>query len=198
MGYFTPRKEIAMLLDTYETQGLFYNVNFKEAAGSSGLQAFRGDLVLVEGEIADAQGRRKPPTVGMTGAVLLADAEKLKLLAGFLGDIADIEPLLARYRADFAADMRAVLYVVNIPKPMIADVEGLGIVLLPLADGMVWNELVDELALEKSDFKGQGAGEKVLTVFGAFKDYKPKYESLGLEAALARRTDAKRESRGPV
>jgi hypothetical protein len=49
-----------MLLDTFETQGLLFNSNFKDAAGA-GLQAYRGDLVLIEGEVADTMGRRKPP-----------------------------------------------------------------------------------------------------------------------------------------
>lgn len=186
-----------MLLDNYEKQYLLYNSNFKESAGA-GWNAYRGDLVVVEGEIADAQGRRKPPVVGLIGAVVLTEADKIKLLAGSLDDLSDITILLDKYKADFAADARLLLYVVNVAKPMVAALDGLNIVLIPMTDGMVWNELVDELALEKSDFKGQSAGEKVRTVFDAFKDYKPKYETVSLDEALARKTDAKRESRGPV
>lgn len=186
-----------MLLDSYEKDQLLYNSNFKEAAGA-GWEAYRGDLVVVEGEIADAQGRRKPPVVGLIGAVVLTESDKIKLLAGSLDDLADINTLLAKYQPAFAPDARVLLYVVNVAKPMIASLGDLNIVLIPMTDGMVWNELVDELALEKSDFKGQGASEKVRTVFDAFKDYKPKYETVTLDEALARKTDAKRESRGPV
>ena len=64
-----------MLLDTYETQGLLFNSNFKDSVGA-GQQAYRGDLVLIEGEVADAMGRRKPPLATMIGAVLLADEAK--------------------------------------------------------------------------------------------------------------------------
>ncbi len=186
-----------MLLDDYEKDQLLYNSNFKEAAGA-GWQAYRGDLVVVEGEIADAQGRRKPPVVGLIGAAVLTENDKIKLLAGSLDDLGDITTLLEKYQPAFAPDVRVVLYVVNIAKPMIATVDGLSIVLIPMTDGMVWNELVDELALEKADFKGQSAGEKVRTVLAAFKDYKPKYETVSLELAMSRKTDAKRESRGPV
>lgn len=186
-----------MLLDRYEQDQCLFNVNFKESAGN-GLYAYRGDLVVVDGEIADALGRRKPPVVGMIGAVVLSDGDKIKFLAGSLDDLASVKPLLDKYQDDFAPDMKAMLYVVNIAKPMVTELGGAKTVLIPLTDGMVWNELVDELALEKGDFKGQSSGEKVVTVFKALDDYKPKYETVTLDDALTRTTAAKRESRGPV
>jgi hypothetical protein len=187
-----------MLLDRYESEQQLYNVNFKEAATRGGLYAYRGDLVIIDGEIADAQGRRKPPVAGMLGGVLLTDADKIKLMAGSIDDMALIKPLLEKYQADFAPDMKALIYVVNIAKPMITELCGVKTVLISMTDGMVWNELVDELALEKSDFKGQSSADKVITVLGAFNDYKPKYETVSLDEAMTRTTDAKRESRGPV
>lgn len=187
-----------MLLDRYENDQRLYNANFKEATSSGGMYAYRGDLVLVEGEIADAQGRRKPPIAGMLGGVVLADADKIKLLAGSIDDLAQIKILIEKYQADFAPDMKAVLYVVNIAKPLVTEAAGVKWTLIPMTDGMVWNELVDELALEKGDFKGQSGADKVVTVLNAFADYKPKYEAVSLEEALTRTNDAKRESRGPV
>lgn len=186
-----------MLLDNYEKSGLLFNANFKEGA-AGGMQAYRGDLVVVEGEIADEEGRRKPPEVLLKAAVMLASGDKLKLLAGSLDDLSDIESMIAKYKPDFADDVKAVLYVVNVAKPSVATADGVDYVLIPMTDGLVWNELADELALEKSDFKGQGAGEKVATLFGAMKDYRPKYEAMTLADALARKTDTKRQDRGPV
>ncbi len=187
-----------MLLDRYESQALMYNVNFKEAASSGGLVAYRGDLAIIEGEVADAQGRRKPPVAGLMAGVLLAEGDKLKLIAGWLDEMAHLPLLLEKYQADFAPDMRAVLYVVNLARPVRVEVGGIPFILIPMTDGMVWNELVDELALEKGDFKGQSAADKVFTVYQAFKDYASKYESVSLDAALALTNDARRESRGPV
>ena len=186
-----------MLLDTFETQGLLFNSNFKESAGS-GLQAYRGDLVLIEGEIADAMGRRKPPLATMVGAVLLADETQLKFVAGSLDEIAHLNAFVAKYQPHFAPGMGALLYVVNIDKPMLVETAGIGFVLLPLADGLVWNELVDELRLEKSDFKGQSSGEKVYTLYKAYQDYRPRCESVSLESALGRATEAKRAIHGAV
>lgn len=186
-----------MLLDNYEKSGLLFNANFKENAGS-GMQAYRGDWVLVEGAITDAEGRRKAPEVLLKGAVLLAEGDKLKMLAGSLDDLSEIETLIAKYKADFAEGVKVVLYVVNVAKPMVASADGVDYLLIPMVDGMVWNELVDELAMEKSDFKGQGAGEKVATLFDTLKSYKPKYETVTLAEAIARKTDAKRADRGPV
>ncbi|MGF1644915.1 MAG: hypothetical protein ACFCUJ_14860 [Thiotrichales bacterium] len=187
-----------MLLDTYEQRGLFYNTNFKEATTAGHYSAYRGDLVLVEGAIADAMGRRKPPTVTLKAAVVLADAGTLRLVSGSLDELADIEPFLDLYGTDLAPDVRAVFYVVNLSEPLIVLADGKTFVLIPMADGLVWNELTDELKLEKSDFKGQSAADKVLTVLDAFSDYAPKYRNASFEDAMSRTIAVKRESRGPV
>lgn len=186
-----------MLLDSYESQGLLFNSNFKDSAGA-GLQAYRGDLVLIEGEVADAMGRRKPPLATMVGAVMLADETKLKFVAGSLDEIAQLEAFIAKYQADFAPGMGSLLYVVNLAKSMQVELAGVNFMLLPLADGLVWNELVDELRLEKSDFKGQSSGEKVLTLYKSFQDYRPRGEKSTFEQALTCTTDAKRAIYGAV
>ncbi|OYY92685.1 MAG: hypothetical protein B7Y41_14875 [Hydrogenophilales bacterium 28-61-23] len=186
-----------MLLDTFESQGLLFNSNFKDSAGP-GLQAYRGDLVLIEGEVADAMGRRKPPLATMVGAVLLADAEHLKFIAGSLDEIAQLNAFVEKYQAWFTPGMGALLLVVNIAKPMRVELAGVGFVLLPLSDGLIWNELIDELKLDKSDFKGQSSGEKVVTLYQAYQDYRPSYESVPLAEALSRATDAKRAYHGAV
>jgi hypothetical protein len=193
---YSPKGNI-MLFDDYEKQYQLYNSNFKEGFGA-GWAAYRGDLVVVEGEIADAQGRRKPPVLSLIGAALLAQADKIVMLVGSLDDLADLTTLLAKYKADFAPAVRVVIYAVNIAKPMIVAIDGVDVVVLPMADGMVWNEMLDELALDKGDFKGQSAGEKVLTLFEALKGYKPKYEAVPLDQALDRRIEAKRAIYGAV
>jgi hypothetical protein len=186
-----------MLLDTYETQGLLYNSNFKESAGA-GLQAYRGDLVLIEGEVADAMGRRKPPLATLVGAVLLADETHLKFVAGSLDEIAHLPAFIEKYQAQFAPGMSALLYVVNISQALRVEAAGIQFILLPLSDGLVWNELVDELGLDKSDFKGQSGGQKVLTLYQASGKYRPRGEAATLEQALSRATAAKRAYHGAV
>lgn len=186
-----------MLLDTYETQGLLFNSNFKDNAGAN-LQAYRGDLVLIEGEIADAMGRRKPPLATMIGAVLLSDAEKLKFVSGSLDEVAQMTAFIDKYQSDFAPGMGALLFVVNLAKPLQVEMAGVNFILLPLADGLAWNELVDELRLEKGDFKGQSSGEKVHTLYKAFQDYRPRGETTTFEQALTCITDAKRAIYGAV
>jgi hypothetical protein len=186
-----------MLLDTYASQALLFNSNFMEPAGP-GLQAYRGDLVLIEGEIADAMGRRKPPLALMVGAALLGDAEKLKFVTGSLDTVAHLPALIGKYANDFAADVIVMLFVVDIAKPMLVEDGGARYVLLPLDDGLAWNQLVDELRLEKSDFKGQTGGEKVATLYQACQDYAVKFPSIAMAEALNRSTGAKRVIHGAV
>lgn len=188
-----------MLFNRYEQDQLLFNMNFKEACSEAGKAAYRGELVVVQGEVGDAQGRRKPPTVVLRQAIALTEGDKLVLLAGAIDEVLNLKELLAIYQADLAANAIVMLFVVNIPKPCV--VEGIGgkCYLVPMTDGMAWNEMTEMLGLEKGDFKGQSAADKVLTAYQAFSDFTPKnFETVSLEAALASRNDAKRESRGPV
>ena len=70
-----------MSLQQYKANSLLFNINFLEATSTDGLYGFRGELVLVEGEVADAKGHAKPPEEVLRGAAVLAD-EKVKLVIG--------------------------------------------------------------------------------------------------------------------
>jgi len=186
-----------MLLDSYTQQGLFLNTNFNDQT-SAGQQAYRGDLALVLGEVADASGRRLPPTATVRQAVLLASADKLLLVAGFLDDVAKLGLFEARYAGDFAPDVKLLFFVANIAKPLVVSLQGATAALLPLDDGMVWNELLEEVHLDKDDLKGQSAADKVATVRGAVAGYKAKGDTVTLAEALTRTIAVRLGGRGAV
>ena len=75
---------------------------------------------------------------------------------------------------------------------------GATVVFIPLTEGLCWNELIDLAALEKGDFKGQGAADKIVTVFNALKGNKYKYPEVSVEEALKTTNNAKREVHGAV
>jgi hypothetical protein len=184
------------MLDRYEP--LFFNANFKEKASDSSLVAYRGELILQEGEVADANGRRKPPTEVLKQAVLLADAAGLKLVSGSLDELQQFPFLLEKAGADFNAGTIAVFFTVNIPKGFVAAVNGATVVFIPLVQGMVWTELSDLVALDKGDFKGLSAADKVVTVYNALKTHKFKYPELSVDEALKTTNNAKRETHGAI
>lgn len=187
-----------MLLDRYEQNGLLFNTNFKESA-AGGAIAYRGELVLKQGEVADAQGRRKPPTAVLKQAVMLAEGDNLKLVSGFLDELQDLGAFFDLYQGDLKADTLAIFFVVNIPKPLLISAHGATLAAIPLVEGMVWNELIDAVGLEKGDFKGQSSAGKVLTLYQALlADFKPKYPSLPYAEALGTTIAVKREIRGAV
>ncbi|MCB1773238.1 MAG: hypothetical protein KDI88_06445 [Gammaproteobacteria bacterium] len=186
-----------MLLETYKANGLLFNQNFLEQTSKAGVQGYRGELVLVEGGIADAKGHAKPPEEVLRGAVLLTD-DKIHLVVGALDDIASLETLVSKYGKDFADDMLAILYVVNISEAVQADIGEHRFVLIPLVQGVPWNETIDELGLEKSDFKGQSAADKIVTLRDEIASYKPKYPVVALDDVLASATDTVREGWGAV
>lgn len=187
-----------MLLTRYEQDQLLFNANLKGKTSQADGEAYRGDLVLEEGEIADAQGRRKPPHSVVKQAVLLAAAGKLVFVSGFMEKIGSLPLFVDKYGKDFADGMPAILFVENIAKPMQVDYRGVGYALIPLLEGenTVWNELLDLLALEKGDFKGQSAEDKVITVCDAVKkDFKPNYPKPSYEEALTQAVAVKKEAR---
>jgi hypothetical protein len=185
------------MLNNYKEAGLLFNSNFLEETSEAGVFGYRGELVLIEGGVGDAKGHAKPPVEVMRGVVLLG-GDKLNLVIGALDQLSSIVTFVEKYKADFAAGMKAVLYVVNLKDPVQVVIEGIDFVLIPLVQGVTWNEILDELALEKSDFKGQSAADKILTVYNELKTYKPKYPTVSLDDALASTTDRVRAAWGAV
>lgn len=186
-----------MLLNNYNEQSLLFNTNFLETTSTGGF-AYRGELVIQEGEIADAQGRRKPPVALLQGAVVLEENDKIKLLVGLLNELELMEPLLERYGSDFADEMASMIFVRNIDQTMILETAGQSFFLVPLDEGIPWNEAIEELALEKSDFKGQSAADKLVTLYNEMTDFRAKGDTLTLDQALTRTIEVKRTARGPV
>ncbi|MBI3480523.1 MAG: hypothetical protein HY016_09250 [Nitrosomonadales bacterium] len=185
-----------MLFDAYEQKGLLFNMNFKEANGN--YAAYRGDLVLSLGEIGDTLGHRKPPTATIKNTIVLAENDKIKLYVGSLDELALLPKVLNYYQADFAPDVRIILFVVNISKPLVIETGGLSIATISMQEGLIWNELIDLAALDKGDFKGQSASEKIITVYKALSDYKPKGDKVSFDEAMKRTVELKRAGRGPV
>jgi hypothetical protein len=185
------------LLESYKSNGLLFNSNFLETTSQAGVDAYRGELVLIEGEIADSKGHSKPPVEIMRGVALLA-SDKLKMVVGAV-DRLDLLPIfLDKYKIDFDAEIKILVFVVNIESAMQLEVEGAKITLIPLVQGVPWNELLDELSLDKSDFKGQSAADKVATINDELKSYKPEYPVVTLEQALAATVDIVREGWGAI
>lgn len=186
-----------MLLDRYQQDNLFVNMNFLEVA-SNGLQAYRGDLVLVEGEVADASGRRRPPTATVRQSVILASEDKLQFVAGLLDDLGRLEAFESRYSVDLGPGVNLLFFVTNIAAPVQVKLASGVAMALPLDDGMVWNELLDELKLDKDDLKGKSSADKVATVLGAMVDYRAKGDVINLADVATRIVTVKREGRGAV
>ena len=186
-----------MALRTYEQKGLLFNTNFMEEAPGE-LLGYRGELVLIEGEVADDKGRTKPPVALLRHAILLDSEDKLVFVVGIIDKLELLNTFIEKYQQDFADDIRVLLYVVNITESMQLEVNGVNIVLIPLTEGVAWNELVDELCMEKSDFKGQSPAEKIVTAYNEFKSYTPKYPPVELEYAMTKTADIKWQTHGAV
>ncbi len=185
------------ILQNYKESSLLFNDNFLEETSESGTWGYRGELVLVPGEVADDKGHLKPPVEIVRGVAILGD-DKMKMIIGAIDRLELLQTFVDKYQGDFADDMQAVLFVVDIEKAAQVELGGVSFVLIPLVQGVPWNEMLDELALEKSDFKGQSAADKIVTMNNEIKSYKPGYSEVSFADALASTTDQKREGWGAV
>lgn len=188
-----------MLLKTYQERSLLCNQSVLGSTTQPGIEAFRGDLVLEEGDIADAAGRRLPPKSVIKQATLLVRDNKQWMSAGALADLATLPLFIEMYRDDLAPDVQVLFYVENLGKGLRVTLDGVDILLLPHADGgAVWNTLMEDLKLDKEDFKGLSAEDKLLVIRDALDDFKPKVESLDFQQALDYIVESRRELRGPI
>ena len=187
-----------MLLDQYKEQGLLFYTNFLETTPSGAAQAYRGDLVIVPGEVGDDKGHVKPPKEVVREVVILA-TEKISMLIGGLDKMEYLPRVLERYSSDFGDDFHGLFFVVNLTETVKLSIDGKPVTLIPLVQGVPWNEAMEELAMEKSDFKGQKPAEKLETMYAELKTWTPrKASTVTLEEALGLTNNAVREIHGAV
>lgn len=188
-----------MLLKKYEDAGYLINSNLKEACSGGKLTAYRGELIVVEGEMLDSSGRRKPPQKVLQQAAVLADENQLKFVTGLVEDVADIPTLLERYGKDMAADTLSMIFVVNIDKPAIFSSYTSTVFLLPMDDGLPWSELMQFAGLEKADIKSLSSPDKVQAIYRELASFRPRGAvTVALADVPALSNGKQREMRGAV
>lgn len=187
-----------MLLKSYEAKNLLCNLSVLGATSTPDTFAYRGDLVLEEGDVADNAGRRHPPKTVIKQAILLAGANKLEMVTGALVELSDLPLFIERYRADLSVQTVVVFYVENLGKALKVNFDDVNIILLPHDGGAIWNTLMDDLKLDKDDFKGHGTEDKVLIMYQALQDFAPRVDILSYENALSHVVTHQRETRGAI
>jgi hypothetical protein len=164
-----------MLLEDYQAKGLLTVTLVDGQTSTSGVYAYRGDLVLKEGTLREGSTTdRRPPEALFIHSALIIENDKIKFINGLLPTLSLLPVFVEKYKADIAEDAVAIVYVENISKPLEVVLEGVTYKLLPFKEGLVWNELLEELYIEKSELKGQSAEDKVAIAYAAAKTYKSK------------------------
>lgn len=176
--------EKLMLLETYQAKGLLTVTLVNGQTSKAGVYAYRGDLVLKEGSLREGSTTdRKPPEALFIHSALIIDNDKIKFINGLLPKLELLLLFVEKYKEDIAQDCIAIVYIENISKPLQVVLEGITYKLLPFKEGLVWNELLEELYIEKSDLKGQSAEDKVVVAYDAAKTYQSKGEVVSFEEA---------------
>ncbi len=164
-----------MLLETYQTKGLLTVTLVNGQTSDAGVYAYRGDLVLKEGTLREGSTTdRRPPEALFIHSALIIENDKIKFINGLLPTLDLLPVFVEKYKDDIAPDCTALIYVENIGKGLQIELEGVTYKLMPFKQGLVWNELLEELYIEKSELKGQSAEDKVAIAYTAAKTYNPK------------------------
>jgi hypothetical protein len=164
-----------MLLETYQAKGLLTVTLVNGATSTPGAYAYRGDLVLKEGALREGTTTdRKPPEALFIHTALIVENDKIKFINGLLPTLDLLPVFVEKYKDDIAPDCSALIYVENIAKGLQVELAGVTYKLLPFKEGLVWNELLEELYIEKSELKNQSAEDKVAIAYAAAKTYSPK------------------------
>ncbi|NVK18847.1 MAG: hypothetical protein HWE30_09140 [Methylocystaceae bacterium] len=187
-----------MLFDTFKDQELIWQSNVSGDT-SCGKYAFRGDLAITLGDMHEASNTRNQPKCILESANILADAEQFIFVSGSLLSLDDIPAFVERYGQYIADDVKVMLYVVDTSKPMFIEYEGKQLYINTYEDSTVWQLLMEDLYVEKSDMKGQSPQDKLVTMYEACKDFKPKYDTVSYDDALGFKIEgAKRAIHGAV
>lgn len=188
-----------MLIQHYESRGLLINANLSEPCSQGTLNAYRGEMIVVEGEMLDASGRRKPPLKVLQQAAVLSDDTTLKFVSGLIEDLADLPAFLDRYGSDIHNDSLCLIFVYNIDKAVTLVHGHATLHLLPMDDGLPWSELMQLAGLEKGDIKSLSPADKVYAVYRELSGFRPRGTANVDMAALAELSNGKqREIRGAV
>jgi hypothetical protein len=164
-----------MLLETYQDKGLLTVTLVNGETSKSGVYAYRGDLVLKEGSLRDGSTTdRKPPEKLMIHSALIIENDKITFVNGLLPTLDLLPMFIEKYKDDIAEGCTALIYIENIAKGLQVELSGVLYKLIPFKDGLVWNELLEELYIEKSELKNQSAEDKVAIAYEAAKTYNPK------------------------
>jgi hypothetical protein len=187
-----------MLFDTFKEQELVWQSNVSGETSCS-KYAFRGDLAVTLGDMHEASKTRNQPKCVFESANILVDGDQFIFVAGSLLSLDDIPAFIERFGPYIADDVKVMLYVVDAGKPAKVIYEGKQLYISSYEDSTVWQLMMDDLYVEKSDMKGQSPEDKLVTMYEACKDYKPKYEEMSYEDALGYKVaGAKRAIHGAV
>lgn len=189
-----------MLLENLDKQGLTFITNVLGATSEKGISAYRGDLVLIQGAMREGSTTdRKPPELLLKQTAILADSEKFIFVSGLFDELQQVAIFMDKYKILLTPETVTLFYVENIAEPMQVVLEDIIFKFVPYRDGMVWNETLELLYIEKADMKGQSAEDKVVTVFEAAKGFKIKSDPISLDEALSKTIAVKKEAAvGPV
>lgn len=189
-----------MLLENLDKQGLTFITSVLGATSTAGVSAYRGDLVLIQGSLREGStSDRKPPELLLHQTSILADAEQFIFVNGLFTELQQVPTFIEKYADALSPKTVTLFFVENISKPLQVMLEGVTFNFLPYKDGMVWNETLDLLYIEKADLKGLSAEDKVVAAYDSAKSYKIKVDPISFDEALTHTFVVKKQAAvGPV
>lgn len=186
-----------MLFDTLKEQERVWQSNVSGDT-SCGKFAFRGDLAVTIGDMHESSNTRNQPKCVFENACIIIENDKFVFTAGSLLSVSDIADFFETFGEYIADGSKIILYVVNAKNNMTIEYNGHTVYIRPYDESTVWQLLMEDLYVEKSDLKGESAEDKVMIMYKEAASFNPKDAVISFEDACANITDAKRAIHGAV
>ena len=179
------------LINTLKEKQILWQPSFTDES------AYRGDLILMEGKISPS-GNQNPPEILVKQSVLTIAGDKITFLAGSLHKIEELKDFCEVMLPYCDDSIPFYMFVENIGDEMAVEANGRTFYCYPLDEGTVWGEMSELTGLEKGDFKGMSAPEKVVKLADEANGMKIKGDTVSFDDAKQKTIEVHKEARGPV
>ena len=164
---------------------------------SKGLVGYRGALIVEEGKQLSPD-RKLPPKVQAKQVLLVANETKVTFFAAELESILHFEAFFEKYKAFFTSETLVVLYVTDLDKNGTFTYEGVTINAYSLAEGSVWNELLELSGLGKDELKKLDNKTKIEVLYEGLLKTDCAAKAMSFEEVLSYKGESSKKIMGAV
>jgi hypothetical protein len=179
-------------------EGKLLSPTFSGPTQKTNRYGFRGELGLKFPP--SLAGEKRPPEVKADQVIFAAEGDSLVFLTLHIASLAHLDLVRETFGAALTPAGKYYIFAgnVDISKKYQIDIEGVTFYILPLDEATVYNEILDQLYLEKSDLKKLSNEGKIDAIVEAAGNSRGGFSSTPYAQALAEMGPVKVADNRPV